>query len=329
MQLMMTKAAYQRVSARLPAAARDLDIVLVAGPESFERPDGRVLEGEAVDPTLIWSSLDAYPAGLLGALFSRVLKASSPQWMQTFNAGLDLPVFRQVMEKGVRICKSDAQATPIAEYVVAHAVSLIVPIERQAQLQAERKWALTPYREISQTRWTLVGYGAIGRRIAERIKPFGAHLTVVRRPGGDQGLADAAVSQADLPAVLPDSDVVVLACALNDETRGIANAAFFAAMKPGAILINIGRGGLVDEEALRAGLDRDQPGRAVLDVFQTEPLAEDSWLWTHPKVRVTAHTSNSGQGTLSRGDELFLENLRRYLAGEAVLNEASRGEVGL
>jgi phosphoglycerate dehydrogenase-like enzyme len=129
--------------------------------------------------------------------------------------------------------------------------------------------------------------------------------------------------------VLPEADVVVLACALNDETRGMCDEAFFRAMKPGAVLINIGRGGLVDEDALRSGLDRDQPGHAVLDVFRTEPLPADSWFWDHPKVRVSAHTSNSGDGNAGRGDELFLENLRRYLAKEPLLNEADPREVGL
>ena len=142
-------------------------------------------------------------------------------------------------------------------------------------------------------------------------------------------LADRTLALKDLPGVLPDADVVVLAPALNDQTRGMCDEAFFKAMKPGSILINIGRGGLVDEDALRAGLDRDQPAHAVLDVFQTEPLPADSWFWDHPKVRVSAHTSNSGDGNAARGDELFLENLRRYLAKEPLLNEAHPSEVGL
>jgi phosphoglycerate dehydrogenase-like enzyme len=152
---------------------------------------------------------------------------------------------------------------------------------------------------------------------------------VVRRSAQAKDLADRTVSQAELPQVLPHADVVVLAPALTDETRGMADAAFFAAMKPGAILINIGRGGLVDEDALRAGLDRDQPAHAVLDVFATEPLPKDSWFWDHPKVRVSGHTSNSGDGNLGRGDDLFVENLRRFLGGEPLLNEAEPREVGL
>ena len=121
--------------------------------------------------------------------------------------------------------------------------------------------------------------------------------------------ADAVVGMDALPQVLPQSDVVVLAPALTDETRNMCDAAFFAAMKRGAILINIGRGGLVDEDALKVGLETDQPAHAVLDVFQTEPLPPEHWLWTHPKVRFTAHTSNSGQGTPGRGDDLFVANL--------------------
>jgi phosphoglycerate dehydrogenase-like enzyme len=100
-------------------------------------------------------------------------------------------------------------------------------------------------------------------------------------------------------------------------------------MKPGAVLINIGRGGLVDDEALRRGLDRDQPAQAVLDVFTKEPLPADNWMWNHPKIRVTAHTSHFGHGTMGRGDTLFLDNLKRFLAGEPLLNEASKSEVGL
>ncbi len=328
MQVLMTEAAHGRIAGRLAALAPDLDVVLVDGADSFSF-NGRPIDADAVDPDIVWSSLDIYPGPLMPTLIRAVLKGSRKPWMQTFNAGLDLPIFKAIMANGVRITKSSAQAVPIAEYVLAHALSLIVPIGPQAGAQAAKTWTRTPYQEVSQSRWTLIGYGNIGRAIAQRIKPFGAQLTVVRQSSDNDGLADAVVKQGALPEVLPQSDVVVLACPLTDETRDMANAAFFAAMKPGAILINIGRGGLVDEDALRVGLDRDQPGHAVLDVFQTEPLPEDHWIWTHPQVRVSAHTSNSGRGTLGRGDELFLENLKRFLAGERLINEASPSEVGL
>ncbi|MDO8801106.1 D-2-hydroxyacid dehydrogenase [Phenylobacterium sp.] len=328
MQLLLSAAAYERVKARIAPFAGDLDIITLAGPERFQR-GGQEISAEEVDPEIVWTTLDAYGGGLLPALMGRILKGSKTQWMQTFNAGIDAPIFKSVMAKGVRLSKSNAQAVAIAEYVLAHALALIAPIAVQRDLQAKREWKSTPYREVSQTRWTLVGAGAIGTEIARRAKAFGVHLTVVRHSDKPAEMADATITLAGLTQALPQSDVVVLACALNDDTRDMANDAFFAAMKPGAILINIGRGGLVDEDALQRGLDADRPGHAVLDVFKAEPLPADSWMWDHPKVRISAHTSNSGQGTAARGDQLFVDNLKRFLAGEPLINEASPSEVGL
>ncbi|MEO6340255.1 MAG: NAD(P)-dependent oxidoreductase, partial [Caulobacteraceae bacterium] len=199
----------------------------------------------------------------------------------------------------------------------------------QRRAQEAHQWKRVGFREVASTRWLLVGFGAIGRGIAARLHPFGAHLTVVRNHPAPDPLADEVRPASDLINLLPDADVVVLACPLTEETRGMAGEAFFAAMKPGSLLINIARGGLIDEAALRAGLDRDQPGQAVLDAFEIEPLPADAWYWDHPKVRVTAHCSNAGDGLDGRSDLLFLENLRRYRAGEPLLNEARRDEVGL
>ncbi|HEX3888631.1 MAG TPA: D-2-hydroxyacid dehydrogenase [Phenylobacterium sp.] len=329
MQILMTKAAFERVGERLAKVAPDAKVVTAVSKDLYER-GGQPIAAEEIDPEVVWLSLDSYASGTLGQLYGRLMKSASPRWTQIMAAGIDNPIFRNILEKGVRLSKSSAQATPIAEYVVAHALSLQVPIPAQATLQAQHEWKATPYRELAHTRWVMAGFGNIGHEIAKRIKPFGVDLTVVRRSPKAQGdLADRVITLSDLPGVLPDADVVVLACALNDETRNMCDAAFFQALKPGAILINIGRGGLVDEAALKAGLDRDQPAHAVLDVFATEPLPADSWFWDHPKVRVSAHTSNSGDGNLGRGDELFLENLRRYLAKEPLLNEADKSEVGL
>ena len=328
MQILMTKAAAERVGSRIRPLAANAEIVTPVAADAYER-DGRPIAVEDVDPEVVWLSLDSYASGTLGQLFGRLMKTQAPRWTQIMAAGIDNPMFRAIMEKGVRISKSSAQATPIAEYVVAHALSLQVPIDAQAELQANHEWKQTPYRELGRTCWLLVGFGNIGHEIARRIKPFGVELSVVRRHPAPDELADRVVGMGDIPVLLPQADVVVLACALNEDTRHMCDEAFFQAMKPGAVLINIGRGGLIDEDALKAGLDRDQPAHAVLDVFATEPLPADSWFWDHPKVRVSAHTSNSGDGNLRRGDDLFLENLRRYLAREPLLHEADPSEVGL
>jgi phosphoglycerate dehydrogenase-like enzyme len=327
-QLLLAKTALARVEPRLKALAPDLDVTVITPAGTFERA-GKEIPADQVDPDVVWLSLDSMRDGYFPAFLGKVATTTKTKWVQSFLAGLDQPAFKTIIGKGVRLSKSSAQAIPIAEYVTGHAFSLLLPIEQQRAAQAKVEWTRTPYREIGETRWTIVGFGAIGPEIAKRVKPYGVHLTVVRRQTDDKGLADAVVPLSDIGKVLPETDVVVLATALNDQTRKFANDAFFEKLKKGAILINIARGALIDSDALKRGLDRDQPARAVLDVFEQEPLPADNWMWKHPKVHVSGHTSPGGSGTVRRGDELFLENFRRYLKGEPVLNEATKAEVGL
>ena len=328
MQILVSETAHALVAGRLAAMGPDLDVVTMGAEGVFKR-GGEVVDGAEVDPEVYWVSIDMVRSGLLPKVFDRAEAGTGGRMAQLFAAGLDAFGFKRLMQKGLRLAKSTAQAPPIAEYVMSHALSLLHPIAEQARAQEAHKWRRVGFREIASTRWVLVGFGAIGRNIAARLQPFGAHLTVVRNHPAPDPLAAEVRSSADLISLLPDADVVVLALPATDATRGMADEAFFQAMKPGAIFINIARGSLVDEAALKAGLDRDQPGQAVLDVFETEPLPEDAWFWDHPKVRVTAHCCNAGDGVEERGATLFLENLRRYRAGEPLLNEARREEAGL
>ena len=281
----MSEAAFHRIRDRIGGLSPRLDVVTVPEAGRYSR-DGAEVSAADLAPEIVWNTQEAYMSGLLPTLMRPLLDCPSVRWLQTFNAGLDLPVFRRIMEKGVRITKSSAQGVVIAEYVLAHALSLIVPIDAQRDLQARKEWGRTQYREVSQTRWLLVGYGAIGEQIALRARAFGVDLTVVRR-GAEAGLAHRTLPLSRIAEALPDTDVVVLACALTDETRDLC------------------------------------------DVFQTEPLPEDHWIWSHPRVRVSAHTSNSGDGVQPRADEQFIANLGRYLAGEPLMNEAAKSEVGL
>ena len=328
MQILMSDAAHGRVKDQLPILGDDLDVVTLDSTGAFKRGDLSVDLAE-LDPEVFWVSLDQYTSGQLMGMFDAIRKGTRGRWVQIFAAGVDNPIFNRIMAKGLRLTKSSAQSAAIAEYVMAHALSLLHPIAEQRAAQAAHDWRFVHYREIASTNWLIVGYGAIGLEIAKRLHPFGAPLTVVRRSLAPEPLAAQVRPTSDLLQLLPEADVVILACALNDQTRGMADVDFFAALKPGALLINIARGGLVDEDALQAGLERDQPAMAVLDVFATEPLPADAWFWGHPKVRVTGHCSNAGDGVLGRGDVLFLENLRRYRSGEALLHEAHPSEVGL
>jgi phosphoglycerate dehydrogenase-like enzyme len=328
MQVLLSEAAYLRVSDRLTDISAELDVVTVDATGIFRRA-GEPVDGTGVDPEIFWVSLDIFLSGMLPSFFARIRQGTRGKWAQMFFAGLDSPVLTEFIAQGIRITKNGAQSQAIAEYVICHALSLLHPIAEQCRAQQAHEWKRINFREIGDTRWLLVGLGAVGTEIARRLQPFGAHLTVFRRNNTPTPFAADTRPASDLIHYLPHADVVVLACALNEETRGIAGAEFFKAIKKGSLFINIARGGLVDEAALKAGLERDQPALAVLDVFATEPLPADSWLWEHPKVTVTAHCSNAGSGVVERGDDLFLDNLRSYCSDEPLLHEVHPREVGL
>ena len=167
----------------------------------------------------------------------------------------------------------------------------------------------------------MLGHGPIGQALTKRLKAFEADVSVIRRTAVPTEHADRVGAVSDLQTFLPDADIVVIACPLNDQTRGMADASFFRAMKPGAILVNIARGPLVDDAALIKGLGEGTPSTAILDVFHTEPLPDDDPLWTHPKVRMTPHTSFAGNGSQGRWDQLFLDNIARFVADEPLGQE--------
>src|SRR5581483_10743506 len=123
MQILMTAAAYARVGQRLAAVAPDAEVVVAVGEDAFELR-GRPIAGDDIAPEVVWLSLDSYASGTLRPLYSRLMKSPTARWTQIMAAGIDNPIFRAILEKGVRLSKSSAQATPIAEYVVAHALSL-------------------------------------------------------------------------------------------------------------------------------------------------------------------------------------------------------------
>ena len=320
MKLMLHSGALLRVESKL----RDLNVPLelyVVDQDGAIRLDGNVVDQSAVRPEIVWASLDTYSGGQFRPFFGVAMENPGVKWVQTFNAGLDLPIFREIVRKGIRLSNSSAQAVAIAEFVMGQVLSEWYPTAQYRTAQTAHEWRRIGFRELSQSSWLIVGYGNIGREIARRVKAFGAHVAGIRRSPKADEFADETCTLAELARLLPAADVVVLACALNDETRDLAGPAFFERMKSSAMLVNIGRGGLVDESALVAALDKGTPSVAILDVFREEPLPASSVLWDRPKIRISAHTSPAGSGTLARGDKLFLDNLALYARGAKLINE--------
>lgn len=322
----MFEDACAHIGARLDALGLDIKVV------PFNADGMYLVDGKATPPgevavDYLWLSAHIGRAGATKAAFKLVLDTKSIDVLQTFNAGLDAPVYRQAADKGIRICNSSAQSVAIAEYTMAQVLAVYHPIEKQRALQAAGTWQQTPFRELSRSTWLIVGLGAIGGEVAVRAKAFGATVLAVRRSLSTSGAIDEAGTLDALPDFLPRADIILLSCPLTEATRGLAGADFFAAAKEGAMLVNIGRGGLIDDAALIAALDAGKLETAVLDVFHTEPLPAGDPLWTHPKVRMTSHTSFNGNGVQDRWDQLFLDNLPRYVRGEPLMREVDPADI--
>ncbi len=319
-------AGYARLKSRIDGIGLDIDIVTFDKNGEFDL-NGKKTPASEIELDYLWLSPDL-AGGRLGKLpFEVALSCKKVDVLQTFNAGLDNPAYKKISDKGIRICNSSAQSIAIAEYVMAHALGLIHPIDEQRAYQAQKEWKRTPFREVANTNWLIIGFGPIGMETAKRAKAFGASVDVIRRSPATSEIVDRASTMVDLPKFLPDADVIVLACALNDDTRKFANVDFFGAIKEGAILINIARGALIEDAEMISALDRGQLAAAALDVFDPEPLPINNPLWDHPKVRVTAHTSFGGDGTRLRWDELFFDNLPRYVRGEPLLHEVNPANI--
>jgi phosphoglycerate dehydrogenase-like enzyme len=191
------------------------------------------------------------------------------------------------------------------------------------ELQRERTWQPLRGRELSEITVGIVGYGSIGVELARLLAPFGTHVIATRRHP-ERGAGDVPNvelhSLDDLGEVLRASDIVVVAAPLTDETAGLIGAEQLAEMRQDAWLINIARGRLLDELALRRALASGSIGGAVLDVFSEEPLPPDSPLYDTPNLVITPHTSWASERVAGRSVDLFTENLRAFRAGQPMRN---------
>jgi phosphoglycerate dehydrogenase-like enzyme len=320
MNLLIATSAVERLGRRLAAIDPTLRLL------QFDHHGDVHLDGVrcaefACAPDVAWLSLDVFVEQHFLRFASILERSPGLQWVHTVHAGLDLPLYATLLEQGIRLSNSHAHAPALAEYVMANVMAVFQSHERQCQLQRAGAWQSLGFREIALSRWLIIGLGHAGSEIADRAKALGAHVTGVRRSRSSHRSVDCMLPPDQIPRVLPYADVVVLCCPLTAATRDMVDAAFVAAMRSGSVLVNIARGALIDDQALIEGLGRGQPGFAVLDVTRVEPLPATSAFWVHPQVRLTAHSAYSGNRTTGRGDDLFLENLRRYCAGSALLNE--------
>ena len=317
--LLLLESAYQRLGSEIKAQAPDLRILTMDDTGNFAL-DGSPVAQADIAPSIAWMGLDLFSSKSSATFTEAVLHSDGLQWAQTALAGVDAPMFKQIVDNGTLLSSSDAQAASVADFVVGSVIAHLQRYVHRHELQAARKWQPYPFREVGRTRWLIIGYGSIGQEVAKRVHGFGASIVGVRRQPHDDPWARVTTPD-HLPAELPNADIVVLACALTDATRGMVDATFLSQMQRQSILVNVGRGALVVDADLLNALDDGHIEHAVLDVFDPEPLPEADPYWQHPSVLVTSHGSSFGDGMAERGDALFLANLQRFLAGEPLHKE--------
>lgn len=261
------------------------------------------------------------PASVLDHLISR---APRLRWIHSASAGVDRVATEAVRARPITVTNARGVfSRPIAEYVVMMLLAITRRLPQLIELQRERTWQPLQGRELGGLTLGIVGYGSIGSEIAALLEPFGTRLIATRRRPelGSDGHANVEVVGDDrLEHLLSESDAVVLAAPLTTETSGMIGAPQLQAMRESAWLINISRGRLVDEPALRRALESGWIAGAVLDVFNDEPLPVDSPMYTTPNLLITPHTSWWSDRVVDRGVDLFIDNLRRYLADEPLRN---------
>ena len=325
-QALYFKPSYERLRERITAIAPGLQVVLYDEAGRIWLDGKEVLMAD-IKPEYFWVHSDLFASPLLHEYFRLMLHSTSVKWLHTINTGLDKLPYLELVEKGVIVTNNHAQAIAIAEFVFGQVLAWYQNVYDFRAKQQEKLWKSRAFREVHGSHWLVVGFGEIGQGIAQRAKAFGATVTAVRRKQDTEGLADKVVAQSQLPEVLPTADVVILACTSNTETRDMCNTRFLKAMKAGSVLVNIARGDLVVESQLKTALDGGKPEYAILDVFSHEPPAPDSWVWTHPRVSLTPHTSNAGSGMRARSETNFLDNLARMVANKPLHNRVSRSDI--
>lgn len=247
------------------------------------------------------------------------------KYLQMINAGYDMLV-ENPPPPGLLICTAGNSLAPaVGEHTIALFLALGRHLDVAMGLQARACWDDSIrglLRVIDGRTVVVVGYGAIGREVAQRARALGAYVIGVRRSGGSDAHADEMVTPDRLDDVLARADRIAITCPLTDETRNLFNAARFAHVKPGAYLVNVARGGVVDTDALLAAMRSGIIEAAGLDVTEPEPLPPEHPLWSTPRVIITPHVSASDSNV--RLARFLAANMRRYLAGqplEAVLED--------
>lgn len=255
--------------------------------------------------------------------------APSLRWVHAHSSGADRPVYGELRARGVEVTTSSgANAGVVVQTALAGVLMLARCFPQLLAAQRSKTWAPLVSsglpRDLAGQTAVIVGWGPIGQGLGALLSALGMRVVAVRSSAGAAcAPATESVRFEDIRAVLPHADWLLLACPLTDRTRNLVDAAALALLPPGARLVNVSRGEIVDEPALIDALRSGALSGAYLDVFAHEPLQPDSPLWDMPNVIVTPHTAGHSDGNEARVADLFLDNLRRWHAGLPLRNRVA------
>jgi phosphoglycerate dehydrogenase-like enzyme len=292
------------------------------GPEDWRRtPEG---DEELLAMLAEAEVLFDFPRG-----YVRDLTKLAPElrWVQGSMAGAGEPARKAgLLETEVVVTTaSGVYSVALAEFALAATLSHAKNLEGLRRNKEERSWREGPTDTLEGKTLCVVGMGSIGRAVAGRARPFGMRIVGVKRAVREDDVAwrhaDELYATDSLHDALGEADYVVVTLPHTPQTERLLDAAAVAAMKPGAYFVNVGRGKVVEEAALIEALERGHLSGAALDVFEEEPLPRESPLWDLPNVIISPHSTDNVPGLTNRLlADLFCENLRRYLAGEPLIN---------
>ncbi len=302
-------AEYLKALDRLPPDTRviasgDASKLAEAAPEADV-----ILNGEFKDPQLLKST---FP------LATRV------RWVHTLSAGVEHVLSPEIIASPVPLTNGRGVfRRPLAEWAVGAMLHFLYDFRRLVRQQEAGMWADFDIEELGSKTIGIVGYGEIGRAVAERAKPFGCKILALRRkPENSAGdpLIDRAYAPSHIDEMLATCDFVVAAAPSTPETRGLIGPAQIAVLKSSAVVINIGRGPVIDEAALVAALESKKIRGAALDVFTVEPLPAGHPFYNMQNVLLSPHSADHTAGWRDRAVQFFLDNFERFAKGEPLEN---------
>jgi phosphoglycerate dehydrogenase-like enzyme len=266
-------------------------------------------------------ALEVVVTGLDEAVFERGIASPTVRWVHSVSAGVEHLPLERMAERGILLTNSaGAYATAMSEYVVAAMIMLARNLSRWLEGQRERRWLDDDAFDASLLRGKrlgIVGYGAVGREVASAGKALGMEVWATKRTpvfiSGEP--LDRLLPADELHELLAASDVVVISASLNRTTSALIGETELGVMRPSATLVNVARGGLIDEEALVGALTDGSIRGAMLDVTREEPLPADSPLWSAPNLLITPHISGNAPESWDAAVGFFCSNLGLYLDG--------------